>query len=282
MNPYEFEPGTPYVTGHHQNNLTDFIRKHGSSPAALSSPRIAHVKNAYSDGSVPVAQNSYYFAPENSTRQVLSRNRSESSPTVPPLRFQERGDISPTRSLRSHHGNVINDLISPNSKARLTSENGTQRNRQYNQHQAPDLNEYQVHPDYTARLQSRSPSRMPVQSHNENTNTSVNGHHLTKPPTKALDDVFERNEPREQYPNPPMSPPQKRSRSPMKKMFGERGWLGRSPDELEEVRRRAKNASISRQGSSTGSPQKKTSMYGKLKNKLDQFVNEVESPMKSI
>jgi len=229
---------------------------------------------------VPVAQSSLSFVPENSTHRALYRNRSESSPTVPPhLRFQERGDISPTRSLRSQHGNVVNDFISPNSKARLNSESVMQRGRQHTQSQAPDLDEYEVYPNYTARLQSRSPSRSLIQNGNQNSSTSVIDRRLAKSPTKTLEDVYEKTEPRIQHPNSPINQPQKRSRSPMKKMFGERGWLGRSPDELEEVRRRATNISSLRQDTSTGSSQKKTGIYGKLKSKLEELVSFVQSPI---
>lgn len=68
----------------------------------------------------------------------------------------------------------------------------------------------------------------------------------------------------------PSSSPKKRSRSPMKKMFGENGWLGQSPVEKPEQTSRAK-ISVSH-NESFPREQRKTTMMGKLKNKLEEFV----------
>jgi hypothetical protein len=51
----------------------------------------------------------------------------------------------------------------------------------------------------------------------------------------------------------------------MKKMFGENGWLGRSPDEAPQVKLRSKKSSY---------PQReKITMMGKLRIKLEEFVS---------
>jgi hypothetical protein len=65
--------------------------------------------------------------------------------------------------------------------------------------------------------------------------------------------------------NLPPSPPKKRSRSPMKKMFGEHGWLGRSPDELDAVNIKSKKPSSGRK--------EKKSVMGKLKTKFEELVS---------
>lgn len=60
--------------------------------------------------------------------------------------------------------------------------------------------------------------------------------------------------------------PKKRSRSPMKKMFGENGWLGRSPNETFEESVK-KNSTSKRQSQSS-----KSTMMSKIKTKIEGFV----------
>jgi hypothetical protein len=210
------------------------------------------------------------FTPsEKPTLHSRHRHRSESSPSVPLLRFLERRDPGSSPTFRSYRG-IGDDFASPNG--RVTA---AQRDRQYTPDYDSRVDTYRTPQDYTADHRSRSPSRLPAQTHNENVSASMNDRYLTNSPTKTLDDVFERDEAGEQYLDAPSSPPKKRSRSPMKKMFGEHGWLGRSPDELEDVKLRVRKAS-SRKEESTGSPQKKTSMMGKLKNKFEEFVSTAQ------
>lgn len=72
----------------------------------------------------------------------------------------------------------------------------------------------------------------------------------------------------------PIIEPKKRSRSPMKKMFGQGGWLGNSPSEVNSFKMAAaKKAAVEkRQESST-----KTSVMGKIRNKLEEFVSQILS-----
>lgn len=60
--------------------------------------------------------------------------------------------------------------------------------------------------------------------------------------------------------------PKKRSRSPMKKMFGEGGWLGPAPD--ENLGKSSRSGKVTRPGEP-----KKATMIEKLKNKLEEFVS---------
>jgi hypothetical protein len=55
------------------------------------------------------------------------------------------------------------------------------------------------------------------------------GRGLSRPSANNLEDVPERDE--EGFQTPPAAP--KRSSSPMKRIFGEGGWLGGSPDSKE-------------------------------------------------
>jgi len=98
-------------------------------------------------------------------------------------------------------------------------------------------------------------------------NSAASGRALTRSPPKTLDDVSEHDESciPEETQSPYLHTPKKRSRSPMKKMFGENGWLGRSPDEVPQVKLRSKKPSY---------PQKeKITMMGKLRIKLEEFVS---------
>ena len=56
----------------------------------------------------------------------------------------------------------------------------------------------------------------------------------------------------------------------MKKMFGENGWLGQSPNEKPELKFQSKK-SIS-QNNENLHGRKKITMIGKIKNKLEEIV----------
>ena len=129
--------------------------------------------------------------------------------------------------------------------------------------------------------QPRSPTRPPRQD-SLHLHKSPDG---TRPPTKGLTDVTEEVEydstgqlPGHYSPyidspliDSPAVPP-KRSRSPMKKMFGEKGWLGLSPDEkIGQNLKHNKSFLPSRDEPVHG--QKKTSMMSKIKNKFEEIVS---------
>jgi hypothetical protein len=86
---------------------------------------------------------------------------------------------------------------------------------------------------------------------------------------KALDNVLECDEYDERYADPftshAQSSPQKRSRSPMKKMFGEHGWLGRSPDEVQIGKLPSKKSFLAQK--------EKGSVMEKLRTKIEEFVS---------
>lgn len=105
----------------------------------------------------------------------------------------------------------------------------------------------------------RSPVRVPSRQSEDNYR---NDRHATKSPTKILEDVNEYDE-IERRPRR-ISPPavRKRARSPMKKMFGENGWLGKSPSEAQQAQFRVRKESMSQ----------KPSMLGRLKSKFEEFV----------
>ncbi|TVY41338.1 hypothetical protein LSUB1_G001806 [Lachnellula subtilissima] len=277
-NPYQFEPDTPYINVQHQTKMTDFMQKHGSSPIPLPSSRPGHAKKSYSEGNaVPITQTPEVpDTPfEKPILHVLHRYRSESSPNIPPLRFAEHPDPGSSPTFQSYQG-VGDGFAFPNRRL-PTAE---QHNNPYIQDYGPSAVTYQTSRDYATERPARSLSRLQVQTHCKDASASVNGRYLANLPTKTLDEVFEKDEAEGTYPESPESSPPKRSRSPMKKMFGENGWLGRSPAELEDLKTRVKKAS-SRKDESTGSPQKKTGMMGKLKNKLEEFAEKADLSTKN-
>ena len=86
---------------------------------------------------------------------------------------------------------------------------------------APPTNAYSLRVGKTFALQNDSHTR----SSEDSTNTSFSRGRTasrTPSPVKVLEDIKE-----DQSPSSPIAPP-KRSRSPMKQLFGEGGWLGKS------------------------------------------------------
>jgi len=67
----------------------------------------------------------------------------------------------------------------------------------------------------------------------------------------------------------PTTEVKKRSRSPMKKMFGDKGWLGHSPSEVNDIRVSDTSAPVERKQEAPA----KMSMIGRLKQKLDKVVS---------
>ncbi|KAI6714907.1 hypothetical protein JHW43_002561 [Diplocarpon mali] len=128
-----------------------------------------------------------------------------------------------------------------------------------------------------------SPTRRESDSKDSSHHASASGRHSGKTPSETLHDVVERDEqddffdqelPLRFRSESPTKSPQKRSRSPMKKMFGENGWLGRSPDEISEVKRQVKKAAAEQKD--------RPSMMGKLRSKLGEFAEKADiSPGRS-
>lgn len=102
------------------------------------------------------------------------------------------------------------------------------------------------------------------ESYSSSISTTIN-RQMTRSPPKNLVDVAEQDEPILESPDIPISP-KKRSRSPMKKMFGEHGWLGSSPNEIIPALQNSKSAQ------KMDKP-KKPGMMEKIKNKIEGFVS---------
>jgi len=268
-------------------------------------PRSPHMKNSQSEGNAnfinrkptPTA-----IRPQVPTRPVARViHRSESSPNLMaqpfPRRQKEPGTPeSPTllarkefiRSNPVRNDPILRDAIRNDPVLRDAIRSNADMDRDFAFPSTPHQRdtEYSIHsmhnsspsprsaytrPPNSAYAQSmdsrrsRSPTHTP---HQDPMGSYGLSRHLTRSPTKTLDSVSERSERDsesivfKEY-IPPS--PKKRSRSPMKKMFGDRGWLGQSPDEKP-----GQNLH-SRKNSRQGEPKKSTIM-GKLMNKLEELV----------
>lgn len=228
-------------------------------------------------------------------------NRRESSPNLNPGKYVDRfpdqaravsPDIvryragsesipSPSRRGRSpdrlrhgrfdKYGEVINSgNIHQSQSASYGVQSQSTKDRNAFQQQNPN--------NYAVQSPACSPSRLPIRKSNgsfsqgSDSNCSRQGRHS---PTKTitLQDVKERDECIiEESPILPSVSEMKvkaRSRSPMKKMFGENGWLGKTPNEAQEIYQ--KHGHKPKQSPSGG--KEKPTMIGRLKNKLGEIVS---------
>jgi hypothetical protein len=230
----------------------------------ISSPELSHTKNARSEGNVTYIARSpsppLVYAPKLTTYGI---HRSESSPTVSPLRFKPPCERSPSPEVYFFRPED-DRLLSRDTRGRRQIEDRFRDDQ-------PDV-------EGSPRLQSSTsstrpsplrPSRMPYQ---EPFHYACSRN--LRSPTKTLDSVYEKDEfdasQSKASLSPPPVPPKKRSRSPMKKMFGEHGWLGQSPNEKPEPKFQSKRLFAQSNGDFQG--RKKTTMIGKLKSKLEEIV----------
>ncbi|KAH7336383.1 hypothetical protein BKA65DRAFT_538514 [Rhexocercosporidium sp. MPI-PUGE-AT-0058] len=263
-NPYEFEPDTPYARqGQRQTQFSDFIEQPNAE--FIPSPRVenGHMKNARSEGNGSyITRDDDYLLPPKPSYSTLQR--SESSPSLVQARFDAPRERATSPDISAYYTEGIGHA-SPRYRGRSPSP--SRSNRKYEQvNTSPTY--YHTSQGCSTRSRSRSPVR--YESNESAQYSSIHGRHSGKTPAKTLDDVAERDEYREYdifRHDPAASPPKKRSRSPMKKMFGENGWLGKSPDELQDVKLQVKRAAMQKD---------KPTMMGKLRNKLGEFAEKAD------
>jgi hypothetical protein len=240
----------------------------------VSTPQRLHVKNARSEGNaVYVARPPtppIVYAPKPATYGI---HRSESSPTVSPLRFSppHERSLSPELYSRDLEGD---QLLSQDRRGRQRSEDRYYNGRQDAGSEMPSRFPVRKSSMSPVRRSPQRPARPPYQEPVQH----ARSRDLPRSPKKTLHDVSEQDEfiaqPRSS--SPPPVPPKKRSRSPMKKMFGENGWLGQSADEKPELKVQPKK--FVARGTGDVPIRKKTTMMGKLKNKLEEIVSRPSSP----
>ncbi|CZT51292.1 uncharacterized protein RSE6_12416 [Rhynchosporium secalis] len=273
-NPYEFEPDTPYAQGQRQTQFSDFMERPNDHYGPSHRAGRGHTRNARSEenGTYLTRDDDYLPLPKPS---YATLQRSESSPSLVQARFETLSRLeAPVSSQgRATSPNMLAYYAEANGHGSLPyrgrSPSPSRSNRKHEQvNTSPTY--YQTSQSYSGR--SRSPVRS--ESKESTQNSSVHGRQSGKAPSTTLDDVVERDEHREHDVfrqddrDSASGPPKKRSRSPMKKMFGENGWLGKSPDEIQDVKIQVKKAAALQKD--------KPTMMGKLMNKLGEFAEKAD------
>ncbi|PVH88715.1 hypothetical protein DL98DRAFT_622222 [Cadophora sp. DSE1049] len=263
-NPYEFEPDTPYAgQEQRQTQFSDFIEHPNREFSPTPRAEHGHKKNARSDGqgSYITRDDDHLLRPK---RSYATLQRSESSPSLIQVRFEAPRDRATSPDISAYYTEDIGHSALP---YRGRSPSPSRSNHKY-EHFDKTPTYHDISQSFSTRSRSRSPVR---RESNESAQHSVHGRHSGKTPVKTLDDVAERDENREYdmfREGPTARQPKKRSRSPMKKMFGENGWLGKSPDEIQDVKLQVKKAAAMQKD--------KPTMMGKLRNKLGEFAEKAD------
>jgi hypothetical protein len=258
---------------------TTFSNFIASARDELSSPKVPkplHMKHARSESYkfIP-AQNSSARRETPANQNGYPMQRSESSPNINPGRFIDQFPDEPRRVLspdvlRFRAGSE--SVTTPGRRGR-----SPHRPRQQINNHGEVILPRNIYQDASSSsnvvgYQSPSPARMSNQQKLKDSFSQAQeyGRQATRSPTRALDDVKEYDESVIESPVPPsLNEMKKRSRSPMKKMFGENGWLGKTPNEIQDIKLESKNVA---------SPGKeKTSVMGKIKNKLGEIVRSSNS-----
>ncbi|KAF8852095.1 hypothetical protein BDZ45DRAFT_126304 [Acephala macrosclerotiorum] len=292
VNPYQFEPDTPVPAHHHTHmtTFTDFISDPHESQLAHT-PEAFFLKKSPSTGNS--MSNGHQFTPmkpAGSKSDKRGMPRSESSPAVShPARFQAQFQRGP--DIASRYGEVV-DPSSPTRRGRSPQPQG-RRGRSYeedgtpkafNQYHAVDPKDWRFPEpprrpnashqhnqghfgEYHPETPLRSPLRAPTIEQNA-FSSSVSSRYRPASPTKPLGNVVERDEVVADLPETPSSSPKKRSRSPMKKMFGENGWLGHSPLEAQGTARQVQKASAN--------PKEKKGLMDKLRAKMVDIAEKAD------
>ncbi|KAK8904172.1 hypothetical protein QC760_007603 [Botrytis cinerea] len=129
-------------------------------------------------------------------------------------------------------------------------------------------------PDGRGRSATYTPARKEVklnesnESYSSTASTTIN-RQMTRSPIKNLVDVAENDEP--DFHGQDLLPisPKKRSRSPMKRMFGEHGWLGSSANE-------ALPSVLNAKSTQKADRPKKPGMMEKIKNRIEGFAEKAD------
>jgi hypothetical protein len=190
---------------------------------------------------------------------IPRRGRSPSPQDGRPRSYEDEGTPMASTKPQSYFTDFRSDspFCAPTSNEQIQS---YLQSRPDSPYRAPTVNPCQQ--THLRQPRQESPLRAPPRNIGDSYGPSspTTSRHGARSPTKTLRDVVERDEVQPEIVRTPS--PKKRSRSPMKKMFGENGWLGRSPAEAPET---TDNVVIDRK--------EKRTMMGKLRNKLGEIVN---------
>lgn len=298
-----------------QTTMSDFMHIDDNVRPA-SSPSLGHVKNSRSVGHAANSKGLLVAPHHSSHGHGHGLQRSDTSPSITPLRFAARED-SPASDYRAYHASV--ESISPILQNAFPNRSVPNRGRAATvelsrlpvdkgaRDQIPQPSSSPVHqvtrdyqrpsrspvcmpsaehrkqfsrsfdedvPDGRGRSATYAPARKKVksnesnESHSSTASTTIN-RQMTRFPTKNLVDVTENDAP--DFHGQDLLPisPKKRSRSPMKRMFGEHGWLGSSANE-------ALPSVLNAKSTQKADRPKKPGMMEKIKNRIEGFVSYIQ------
>ncbi|RKF56873.1 hypothetical protein GcM3_192018 [Golovinomyces cichoracearum] len=246
-NPFEFEPDPLYNPNPTERKSSNIPSRY-LSQVSKSTSKINTDLNYENCSPVypPPGQNLY---------PVL---RSESSPNILSQGFLRNEYKRP--SIENLYDCMGNDVKSPNLRESLTSLppiNNFQNER-------GESSSYFSHYNYSSPSTSRSESPNLMMKEKISSKSRNSKPQRPVSPISMLDDVLELHESNYRT----QSTKLKRSRSTTKKMFGEKGWLGVSPDEaLKSGKSEPEKYSRLRE---------KTSMMNKLRNKLGELAEKAD------
>jgi hypothetical protein len=311
VNPYQFEPDTPEIMNvNRQTHITDFMRKHESSPASFSSPRMGHFKNARSAGSaVDVGETLRPLAYDAQKSAPFRLQRCGSSPQIGNMKYPAWGGEEPEPEFLGFVDDYGYRGPSSRQHHELTKTVGPQRGRQYTKDYTPPVrrdspsSRYRDGQKFASTSTAGTSSTIPSQTYgiDATPKDSPYGRHYIQSPTRATPDNYKQGHhhavhpvDRNRFPIESSSPgpspsPPKRSRSPMKRLFGnqtsstsvssrklwgEHGFFGESLPETAVPKRGDHQETIrSRAASNPANQPKKTGIITRVKNKLEEFVS---------
>lgn len=283
-NPYEFEPDTPRDFERPQTSFEDFMRSQGVMPGSES--RTTHAmlpKSVRYRKPTPMSMDLAVEMDKDMSQNKISRlPRCESSPSVLPVEPSSEGGVPSWSSQSSRY--EFGDRSSPFEPSRQSVDDIEGRGRTPVQENNIPPPARRVPYETAQWTRPHSQSRLPHYDAYENTLSDTFRHkqNFSRPDKRELKNILEREEVKP-FPSPQdrqarFTPSKVRSRSPMKKMFGDRGWLGKSPEEaMKPPSMKAEGGVPNREESP--SRQKKTSIMDKIRNKLDEMVGYLVTPL---
>jgi hypothetical protein len=311
VNPYQFEPDTPeIVDANRHTHITDFMRKHESSPASFSSPRMAHFKNARSAGSaVDMGETLRPLAYEAQKSTPFRLQRCGSSPQIGTTGYPTWGGEEPSAEVPTFKDEFGSHDTASRQRQEMGKTAGPQRGRHYTkEYSSPTRREspsrcYREGQKYNSSSSTTcSSSAIPSQTYNIETTprTSPYDRYYTQSSTRYNQDGYKQDfhalhsADKSRFPiespSPSPSPP-KRSRSPMKRLFGnqtssslvssrklwgENGFFGESlPDGTISKEGGPQNTIRSRAASNPANQSKRSGIITRVKNKLEEFVSQL-------
>ncbi|KAH8816278.1 hypothetical protein F5884DRAFT_852724 [Xylogone sp. PMI_703] len=274
-NPYEFDPKSPDINVGQQTGFSGFKGR----SRGLSSPRQTQISNSHSEANCLLQDlSSSNYVIDSLKAGSTSLQRSESSPNLTPGLFAARREGATDTS-------DLSQFSTRDKLERTLSRRGSQREGMALHRYVEVEEKIGSHPRgrtpaptqrRTAKVSPSSPSRAPRGYPQDTPSRSSDYRHSI---TKELQDLAESDEKDHMTELSPIlswppTPPPRRSRSPMKKMFGENGWLGHTPDLKDDQKITNSSGNIKRKDASLAN--KKTTMMGKIRNKLEEIAEKAD------